>query len=146
LLSLQDGGGDAPVRFRNYLPADESLKQNVVASSVMKKAPGSSTKKTAGAEQPPPQSAEGEDAAAPPNKKEEEEEDAIQRELRKHMEENGGDQLLVAPRKPNWDLKRDVAKKMQKLDKLTKKAIVEILREKLASQEGEDDDEEEDEE
>lgn len=66
------------------------------------------------------------------------EEDAIQRELRRHEEEHGsGGQLNVAPRKPNWDLKRDVAKKVAKLNRLTQKAIVELLREKLA-QEAED--------
>lgn len=92
---------------------------------------------------PPQQQSEEADGGA---KKEEEEEDAIKRELKRHMEENDGDKLLLAPKKPNWDLKRDVAKKMAKLDKLTKKAIVELLKEKLANQPEEDEDEDEDEE
>lgn len=35
--------------------------------------------------------------------------------------------MNLAPKKPNWDLKRDVEKKLAKLDKRTKKAIIEIL-------------------
>ena len=33
----------------------------------------------------------------------------------------------LAPRKVDWDLKRDLTKKLQKLEKLTKKAIAEII-------------------
>lgn len=77
----------------------------------------------------------------------------IKRELQKHLEAHGSEQLNVAPRKQNWDLKRDVAKKMERLNRLTQKAVVELLREKLAreaeegssgSEEEEDGDEEED--
>jgi coiled-coil domain-containing protein 12 len=72
----------------------------------------------------------------------------IKRELQRHLAEHGSEQLNVAPRKPNWDLKRDVAKKMEKLNRLTQKAIVELLREKLAreAEEGSSDEEEDDEE
>jgi len=35
--------------------------------------------------------------------------------------------LTLAPKKPNWDLKRDVAQKLEKLDKRTQRALVEIL-------------------
>lgn len=37
----------------------------------------------------------------------------------------------LAPRKPNWDLKRDLEKKMKRLDKLTAIAMAEIIRERL---------------
>lgn len=37
----------------------------------------------------------------------------------------------LAPRKPDWDLKRDISKKLEKLDKRTQKAIVELIRERL---------------
>ena len=56
--------------------------------------------------------------------------------------EHGGSELLnIAPRKPNWDLKRDVAKKMEKLNRRTQLAIVELIRERIAAeaQEGSDD-------
>ena len=35
----------------------------------------------------------------------------------------------LAPRKIDWDLKRDIAKKLEKLERRTQKAIVEILSE-----------------
>jgi coiled-coil domain-containing protein 12 len=37
----------------------------------------------------------------------------------------------LAPRKPDWDLKRDVAKKLQRLERRTQKAIAELIRERL---------------
>uniref|UniRef100_A0A4W5NGU1 Coiled-coil domain containing 12 n=1 Tax=Hucho hucho TaxID=62062 RepID=A0A4W5NGU1_9TELE len=33
----------------------------------------------------------------------------------------------LAPRKPDWDLKRDVAKKLEKLERRTQKAIAELI-------------------
>lgn len=35
----------------------------------------------------------------------------------------------VAPKKANWDLKRDIAKKMQKLERRTQVALLEIMKE-----------------
>ena len=37
----------------------------------------------------------------------------------------------LAPRKPDWDLKRDVAKKLERLERRTQKAIAELIRERL---------------
>lgn len=37
----------------------------------------------------------------------------------------------MAPRKPDWDLKRDVAKKLERLEKRTQRAIAEMIRERL---------------
>ena len=37
----------------------------------------------------------------------------------------------LAPRKPDWDLKRDVAKKLEKLERRTQKAITELIWERL---------------
>ncbi|GAB0092787.1 coiled-coil domain-containing protein 12 [Sergentomyia squamirostris] len=37
----------------------------------------------------------------------------------------------LAPRKPDWDLKRDVAKKLDILERRTQKAIAELIRERL---------------
>jgi len=37
----------------------------------------------------------------------------------------------LAPRKPDWDLKRDIAPKLAKLEKRTQKAIAELIRERL---------------
>ncbi|XP_076651587.1 coiled-coil domain-containing protein 12 [Halictus rubicundus] len=37
----------------------------------------------------------------------------------------------LAPRKPDWDLKRDVAKKLEKLERRMQKAIAELIRDRL---------------
>ena len=37
----------------------------------------------------------------------------------------------LAPRKPDWDLKRDIAGKLEKLEKRTQKAIAELIRDRL---------------
>ena len=41
------------------------------------------------------------------------------------------DLLSLAPRKPDWDLKRDVEKKVKRLEKRTARAIAELTRERL---------------
>ncbi|KAK7886402.1 hypothetical protein WMY93_026023 [Mugilogobius chulae] len=43
----------------------------------------------------------------------------------------------LAPRKPDWDLKRDVAKKLEKLERRTQRAIAELIRERLRGSEEE---------
>lgn len=43
----------------------------------------------------------------------------------------------LAPRKPDWDLKRDVAKKLEKLERSTQRAIAELIRERLRGSEEE---------
>ena len=43
------------------------------------------------------------------------------------------DLLSLAPRKPDWDLKRDAEKKLKRLEKRTAKAIAELTRERLLS-------------
>mmetsp|Transcript_33116 Transcript_33116/g.55480 ORF Transcript_33116/g.55480 Transcript_33116/m.55480 type:complete len:156 (-) Transcript_33116:83-550(-) len=39
----------------------------------------------------------------------------------------------LAPRKANWDLRRDVAKKLEKLERRTQKAMVELMQESQAA-------------
>lgn len=41
------------------------------------------------------------------------------------------DLTTLAPRKPDWDLKRDVCKKLDKLERRTQRAIAELIRERL---------------
>lgn len=41
------------------------------------------------------------------------------------------DVTTLAPRKPDWDLKRDIAKKMEKLERQTQRAIAELIRDRL---------------
>ncbi|KAK6644440.1 hypothetical protein RUM43_000707 [Polyplax serrata] len=40
----------------------------------------------------------------------------------------------LAPRKPDWDLKRDLAKKLEKLERRTHRAIAELIRERLKNE------------
>ncbi|XP_030369666.1 coiled-coil domain-containing protein 12 [Scaptodrosophila lebanonensis] len=44
----------------------------------------------------------------------------------------------LAPRKPDWDLKRDVSKKLERLERRTQKAIAELIRERLKLNQVED--------
>ncbi|CAL1369099.1 unnamed protein product [Linum trigynum] len=37
--------------------------------------------------------------------------------------------LNIAPKKPNWDLRRDVQKKLEKLDRRTQKALYKLMEE-----------------
>ena len=38
------------------------------------------------------------------------------------------DLINLAPRKPDWDLKRDVAKKLEKLERRTQRVIAQLIR------------------
>eukprot|EP00243_Klebsormidium_subtile_P003261 TRINITY_DN16550_c0_g1_i1.p1 TRINITY_DN16550_c0_g1~~TRINITY_DN16550_c0_g1_i1.p1 ORF type:complete len:140 (-),score=36.00 TRINITY_DN16550_c0_g1_i1:207-626(-) len=42
----------------------------------------------------------------------------------------------IAPKKPNWDLRRDVAKKLDKLERRTQRAMVELLQEEEKRRQG----------
>ena len=50
-------------------------------------------------------------------------------------EEDAALLAAVAPKKPAWDLKRDVAPKLAKLERRTRRAIVELVRDKAAAAE-----------
>lgn len=43
----------------------------------------------------------------------------------------------LAPRKPDWDLKRDVSKKLDILERRTQRAIAEIIRDRLKNNQNE---------
>ena len=53
--------------------------------------------------------------------------------------------LHLVPKKRNWDLKRDLAKRMAKLDRQTQDAIVELIRLRAQNQQDSSDSEDEDE-
>ena len=48
------------------------------------------------------------------------------------QEAQDDEELNIAPKKANWDLKRDVEKKLEKLNRRTQRAIVDIIRERMA--------------
>jgi len=43
-------------------------------------------------------------------------------------------QISLAPKNPNWDLKRDLSKQLQVLEHQTQAAIIALVREKVAAQ------------
>ncbi|KAI0819082.1 mRNA splicing factor [Irpex lacteus] len=46
----------------------------------------------------------------------------------------------IAPKRPNWDLKRDLEKKLSRLERKTQEAIHTLIRQRLAAQKGQSDD------
>lgn len=107
---------DTTIRFRNYKPYDLSLtvKEHEIGSIVVK-----DTEIIA--------------------KSSRDETDVIKLELAQYNEE----ELNIVPKKANWDLKSQIEGRMNKLKRKTQRAIVDILREKLAERsDGEDDFEE----
>lgn len=93
------------MKFRSYTPNDENLKShvNIATPADVGDTVESETKNLT------------KEALAEHAEKEKEEVDLFN----------------LAPKKPNWDLKRDVEKKLQKLDRKTQKAIYEIIRMRL---------------
>lgn len=116
----EDNGGQAAgesseqpekkIKFRNYHPYDNSLK-----AAVKENIPATEQSAPVVKEQQP----------TPPST-----EDVIKKELSQFQD----NELNLMPKKPNWDLKVQVEGKLQKLKNRTQKAIVEILREKLATE------------
>ena len=43
--------------------------------------------------------------------------------------------LNIVPKKPNWDLKRDVQKKLQKLARRTQRSVAEMIQAKADEEE-----------
>ncbi|PAV23492.1 mRNA splicing factor [Pyrrhoderma noxium] len=46
----------------------------------------------------------------------------------------------IAPKRPNWDLKREMERKVAKLERKTQEAIHTLIRQRLAAQKGDSDD------
>ncbi|KAL8674475.1 MAG: hypothetical protein Q9168_001140 [Polycauliona sp. 1 TL-2023] len=54
-----------------------------------------------------------------------------EKEAKEEQEDKPIDLFRLQPKKPNWDLKRDVARKMEVLDRRTENAIARIVRERI---------------
>ena len=122
------------IRFRNYVPHDATLKEKKED-----KDPEQSTTDTAA---PTSSSSSSEPPAAASvnttnSKRKREEVDVIKQELALHTDED----LNIVPKKPNWDLKSQVEDRIQKLNRRTQRAVVDLLREKLAADAAANDDE-----
>eukprot|EP00903_Cladosiphon_okamuranus_P014519 g13467.t1 len=122
------------IKFRNYRPQDPAIKQQALdgkrggeASSGAAVAPGNAGKgRTADQEEEEEEEEEGKRKKPAPS--------LIQLELKRQKETQDEEELNIAPKKANWDLKRDVEKKLEKLNRRTQRAIVEIIRERMAEE------------
>ncbi len=54
---------------------------------------------------------------------------------KKLMKIDSQEALDITPKKPNWDLKRDIEKKLEVLERRTQRGIVQLLRQKLEQEE-----------
>jgi len=61
-------------------------------------------------------------------------EQILQEEEQKRAEDL--DLFNIAPKRPNWDLKRELEKKLAKLERKTQEAIHTLIRQRLQSQKG----------
>ncbi|XP_023240194.1 coiled-coil domain-containing protein 12-like [Centruroides sculpturatus] len=66
--------------------------------------------------------------------------ESVEEEVQDHVAAGNPEPLInevdlssLAPRKPDWDLKRDAAKKLEKLQRRTERAIAELIRERISS-------------
>jgi len=101
-----------PLRFRNYNPKDSELQSQIV--------------------EPAPIGPSAKDKISTVEGEVEEFERNAAKELPAVDEEL--DLADLAPKKPNWDLKRDLEAKLEKLEEATLSAISELVRERLQSQ------------
>jgi coiled-coil domain-containing protein 12 len=152
-MSAIPGAGAPVLRFRNYRPHDATVK--AAAAEVAKPAAAPSVQlhqhlqsvafagtsaaampvihTTASAQVPaaaPAAAAAASSAAGDPLASESESGGSADRML--SVTAADGDQITIAPRKANWDLKRDVQAKLEALDKQTDRAIAELVRRNIA--------------
>ena len=127
--TIEEDPPPAPLHFRNYNPKDDRLAAreaggigNNANNDDAEEEPKSKKQKTRGSD--------GEKSAL----------QLALEETRKEQEESGNapsgglNLTLLAPKKINFDLKRDVADKLAKLEKRTQRAIVSLLRERLENE------------
>ena len=92
----------APLRFRNYLPNDATLRESAEPAQPLPTAQAADAAAKAAAQLAAPSDAP----------------------------------LTIVPKRLNWDLKRDLAPKLARLDRDTQRAIAEILRDRVAAASG----------
>jgi coiled-coil domain-containing protein 12 len=125
----EGGGQDAvdeankpqSVSFRNYAPADAGLEKTADVEDAGQESPAKRQRVDGGDDNKQTSSAL---------------QDALQQAKQEIAVSNGRissteEANTAAPKKINWDLKRDIQDKLNKLEKRTQKAIVEMLKERL---------------
>mgnify|MGYP000750407272 CR=1 FL=1 len=129
----EDAGGSKPtLSFRNYVPKDASLDASAAAPPSSKD--GGSTQQLSKRQK----TSDGDKEASAPTKSALEmalaKTNRESRETAGHTVGASGGWSNVTPistKKVNWDLKRDIQPKMDKLERRTQRAIVDLLRERL---------------
>ena len=122
------------IKFRNYTPQNVAVPSSA-PSKPQTEALSEDSKPTASLESQPKVINRVEE---PPEKEATqsfERLDPIKRELLDYQDQ---DEINIIPKKANWDLKNMVAKKIEKLNRRTQLAIVEMLREKMKNEEEDD--------
>jgi coiled-coil domain-containing protein 12 len=142
------------ISFRNYAPTDKSLEQQTVSNSEDN---FDATKKDH--KQPlnkkRPRSEENQESDSVPHAPPPSSKSMLQNALREAQRETSiavstepSTVANIAPKKINWDLKRDIQSKLAKLEKRTQKAVVDMLKKRLemeaAQAAGDDDDDDDD--
>lgn len=139
LRKTMAAAGAAPViTFKNYRPAAQTLKAvpdaHIVApktapslmleESLRSGAFGLESKGAGAAAEPAAAAAAAASSAAP---------QSAAAAAASAAPDLPGGSITIAPRKPNWDLKRDAQKKLDILDRATDRAIMEIVRSTVAA-------------
>lgn len=109
------------LKFRNYVPKDESLEQDVEEPALKKQRQENGTDGTEEKDEP----SELDKALL---------EAKIDADIITKQPGTGNESeinIASVPKKVNWDLKRDIAKKINRLERRTQKAVVELLRQRL---------------
>ncbi|KAE8288732.1 Coiled-coil domain-containing protein 12 [Larimichthys crocea] len=111
------------LKLRNYTPEDEELKERQVPKAKPASGTWSATRQALDDKYPL---------------------FAVEDKVRDQLEAANPEPIIeevdlasLAPRKPDWDLKRDVAKKLEKLERRTQRAIAELIRDRLRGSEDE---------
>lgn len=134
---VKDTSKQPTITFRNYIPKDASLDNASAQPTIDDDDANMQTSKRqkTGSEQSKDTSKSALELALA----------KTSRESREAAGQNVGWSTVtpVSTKKVNWDLKRDIQQKMDKLERRTQRAIVELLRERLekeAAEGGGDDD------
>lgn len=136
-----NGQAQPVLRFRNYRPQEETLKAAAPSSSAA--APTSSSSSSSETKAAAAPAIKFEPLKAAPSaaleakiKEEEFAKPAVAAPV-SATAETDDNAITIAPRKPNWDLKRDLQPKLKALERQTDRAIAELVRRNIAARQQE---------
>jgi coiled-coil domain-containing protein 12 len=127
--TLTKGGDDTKkqINFRNYVPKDETLDKSEPPTKRKRV-----SDKSDGADNDPSIPKEDVKTELELALEEAKADTAVLNEASQgQVSSEPVSSVVAAPKKANWDLKRDIVKKLNRLEKRTQKAIVDLLRERL---------------